>query len=679
MSELSLSTDTRSGSKQLLPDLFKPASHGARVEQADRNPGTLERLAATAYGYLSSPLATSLRPYRRFVHLVHQQQKPLKKLNDKQLAEQALRLRVPLRREGIDADLPVAQAFALVREAAWRSVGMSHFDSQIMGGRVLLSGKVAEMATGEGKTLTATLAAATAAMAGLPTHVITANDYLAVRDCEEMRPIYEFLGLSVGNVSKDTAQDARRGEYNRDITYCTNKDVAFDYLRDNITLDAEHSNVTLQAEQLFNRSSRQNQLNLRGLHFAIVDEADSVLVDDARTPLIISANRGGEAEEQFLREAWQLADCLQPELDYQIDESLQSVFITEQGSATLLAASESLGPLWLGRIRREEVIRQALAVSNFYHRDLQYVVLEEKIQIVDENTGRVLPDRSWERGLHQLVEIKEGCAVSKQRETLARISYQRFFRRYLRLSGMTGTAREVRPELWSVYRLRSVTVPTHKPLQRQLLPTRVALTEEQHWQQIIAAIEPVHREGRPILIGTASVAASENISEQLKARKLTHQLLNAKQDNQEAHIVAAAGSAGQITVATQMAGRGTDIKLASDVEERGGLHVILTQHYDAARIDRQLAGRCARMGDRGSYQELLMLGHIDSRHRDLTLLSRWLTAIAGPARSAIIVMARRLLRHDQKRTEAYHARIRQAVFKQDEHQRDLLALSGRSE
>lgn len=675
MSELSLNSDTNT---KALPDLFKPATYAARVEQPDRNADTLERFVGAAYGVLSSPWATSLKPYQRFVPLVHHHQQSLKALNDKRLAEQALRLRVHLRRAGIDADLPVAQAFALVREAAWRSVGMSHFDSQIMGGRVLLAGKVAEMATGEGKTLTATLAAATAAMAGLPTHVITANDYLAVRDCEEMRPIYELLGLSVGNVSKDTAQDARRGEYGCDITYCTNKDVAFDYLRDNITLDAEHSNVTLQAEQLFNRSSRQHQLNLRGLHFAIVDEADSVLVDDARTPLIISANRGGEAEEQFLREAWQLADRLQLELDYQIDEPLQSVFITEQGSATLLTASENLGPLWLGRIRREEAIRQALAVKNFYHRDLQYVVLDDKIQIVDENTGRVLPDRSWERGLHQLVEIKEGCAVSKQRETLARISYQRFFRRYLRLSGMTGTAREVRPELWSVYRLRSVTVPTHKPLQRQILPSQVAFTEAQHQQQIMAAIETVHRQGRPILIGTASVAASENISAQLKAQGLAHHLLNAKQDDDEAHIVAAAGSAGQITVATQMAGRGTDIKLAGEVEERGGLHVILTQHYDAARIDRQLAGRCARMGDRGSYQELLMLGHIDSRHRDLTLLSHWVAALAGLGRGARL-LAGRLLRRDQKRMEAYHARIRHAVFKQDEHQRDLLALSGRPE
>ncbi|MEH6556783.1 MAG: DEAD/DEAH box helicase [Oceanicoccus sp.] len=659
--------------------LFKPVDHGAHVERQDRSPSALEHFANKIYGKVSAPVASSLTPYQHFVPLVHQQQALIKSVSDKQLSELAAQMRLTLRFEGIDADEPVAKAFALVREAAGRSVGMSHFDSQIMGGRVLLSGKIAEMATGEGKTLTATLPAATAAMAGLPTHVITANDYLAVRDCQEMLPIYQLLGLSVGSVNQDTDQEERRSQYACDITYCTNKDVTFDYLRDSITLDAEYSNVTLQAEHLFNSKNRKHRLNLRGLHFAIVDEADSVLIDDARTPLIISANRGGEAEEKFLRDAYQLSNSLEPGKDYLVDENLQSIFITDQGSDTLILASETLGPLWLGRIRREEIIRQALAVRYFYRRDHQYVVIDDKIQIVDENTGRVLPDRSWERGLHQLIEIKEGCAVSKQRETLARISYQRFFRRYLRLSGMTGTAREVRPELWDVYHLRSVTVPTHKPLQRKLLPTLVAIDAQEHWQQIVEAVSTVHALGRPILIGTATVADSEHISEELTAHGLSHQLLNAKQDSEEAHIVASAGSAGQITVATQMAGRGTDIKLAKEVEQLGGLHVILIQHHDAARIDRQLAGRCARMGDQGSYQQLLLLEHIDSRYSDLRRLSQWVAALSQFSKGPAKILAKLLLKFDQQRTERYQARVRRAVFKQDERQRDLLAISGRSE
>ncbi len=659
--------------------LFKPGDHGTRVEQEDRNPGTLERWFASLHGRLSAPFDSRLGPYRRFVPLVHQAQQQFRSSSDEELAQQAARQRLNLRRHGIDSDEHVAIAFALIREAAQRSLGMSHFDSQIIGGRVLLSGKIAEMATGEGKTLTATLAAATAAMAGLPTHVITANDYLAVRDCEEMSPVYTMLGLSVGNVSQDTPQDQRRAQYACDITYCTNKDIAFDYLRDVITVDSEYSNVTLQTENLYRHSSRQHRLNLRGLHFAIVDEADSVLIDDARTPLIISANKGGEAEEQFLREAYQLAERLITGEDYLVDAQLKSIIITEQGGETLAQMSAELGPLWVGRIRREEAIRQALAVMNFYQRDDQYVVVDGKIQIVDENTGRILPDRSWERGLHQLVEIKEGCEVSKQRETLARISYQRFFLRYLRLAGMTGTAHEVRNELWSVYRLRAVRIPTHKPLQRQCWPARVVADEEQHSRLILQSVTEIHAQGRPILIGTATVAASEKISAALHKAGLEHQLLNAKQDATEAAIVAAAGAPGQITVATQMAGRGTDIKLTEEVEQAGGLHVILTQHYDAQRIDRQLAGRCARMGDRGSYQELLALQHIDSRYRDLHLVADWLAKLVNIGGRVSRKPATLLLRLDQRRTEQYHARVRDAVFKQDERQRELLAVSGRSE
>ncbi len=657
--------------------LFRPGDHAARVELVDRPAGGLERFFGAAFGRLTSPVASRLAPYRRFVARVHEAEAGLSELDDGGLKHRALELRLELRRHGIDSDAHVAQAFALVREAAGRSLGMRHFDSQIMGGRVLLAGKVAEMATGEGKTLTATLAAATAAIAGIPTHVITANDYLAVRDCEEMSPVYTMLGLSVGIVSKDTPQDARRAEYGRDITYCTNADIAFDYLRDTITLDGAYGNVALQAEHLHEHTSRKHRLNLRGLHFAIVDEADSVLIDDARTPLIISANRGGEAEEQFLREAWQLAAELDADSHYLVDRQLKSVVLLDAGSERLNELSAQMGPLWVGRIRREEAIRQALAVRYFYTRDQHYVVVDDKVQIVDENTGRILPDRSWERGLHQLIEIKEGVEVSRQRETLARLSYQRFFRRYLRLAGMTGTAREVRPELWDVYRLRSVSVPTHRPLRREARRTRVAADDRAHRRMIVDAVRAVHEQGRPVLVGTASVAASETLSDDLERAGVPHQLLNAKQDLKEAEIVSRAGAGGAVTVATQMAGRGTDIKLEEAIEARGGLHVILTQHYDAARIDRQLAGRCARMGDRGSTETLLSLEHVDSRNVDLRWLARSIVPFSGSPIGA--AAARALLRLNQRRIEDHHARVRRAVFRQDERERELLALSGRSE
>ena len=659
-------------------NILAPGDHAAHAERTDTSAGFIDRTVRQIYGTISAPWLTRLKRYQRFLPEVHKQSEGLELLSDDELRNQAKALYLPLRRDGIDCEKHVARAFAIIREASWRTLGMKHFDSQLIGGRILLAGKVAEMATGEGKTLTATLAAGTAAMAGIPTHVVTANDYLTERDCAEMTPVYELLGISVGNVSMNTEQDARREQYERDICYCANKDVAFDYLRDSITLGAENDNVTLQTESLF-KNSRSKQLNLRGLHFAIVDEADSVLIDDARTPLIISANRGGEEEEKFLRQADALANQLIEDEDYSLERAHRLAIIEEKGQAKLEQLAANKGPLWVGRIRREEVIRQALAVKHFYQRDHDYVVVDNKIQIVDENTGRILPDRSWERGLHQLVEIKEGCDVTQQRETLARISYQRFFRRYLRLAGMTGTAHEVRRELWDVYALRTVPVPTNKVPLRHYHKAQVTLNEEQHVQCIIDCLQKQHKIGRPILVGTANVAASEDLSDRLTKQGLDHQLLNAKQDDQESQIIAAAGTVGCITIATQMAGRGTDIKLQESAKKLGGLYVLLTQRAEAARVDRQLAGRCARQGDPGGYEEVLCLQHIDARYRDILWLSRLFKPLMlGRGRLARQLL-KLLLRLDQYRTESHHARSRRAVFKQDEQQRELLAFSGRSE
>ena len=664
-------------------DCLVPANHAVHAERVDQRADFIERSVRKAYGYLSSPWNTRLSRYKRFLPQVHMQAEGLQSLSDQALREQAKAMYLPLRGEGIDCEVHIARAFAIIREAAGRVLGMKHFDSQLIGGRILLAGKIAEMPTGEGKTLTATLAAGTAAMAGIPTHVVTANDYLTERDCAQMSPVYELLGLSVGNVSMNTPQDARREQYARDICYCANKDVAFDYLRDSLTLGeliqgGGNDNVGLQAEALYT-NSRSQQLNLRGLHFAIVDEADSVLIDDARTPLIISANRGGEEEAQFLQQAYAMANQLIKGEDYTLQAAHRLAILQDQGIAKLETLTTDLGPLWVGRIRREEVIRQALAVKHFYQRDHDYVVLDDKIQIVDENTGRILPDRSWERGLHQLVEIKENCEVTQQRETLARISYQRFFRRYLRLAGMTGTAKEVRAELWDVYGLRAVQVPTHKPLLREYYPLQASQSEKLHTEQIVAAVQREHQKARPVLVGTATVAASESLSRKLREQGLPHQLLNAKQDDQESQIIAAAGATGSITIATQMAGRGTDIKLDQSAKEAGGLHVLLTQRAEAQRVDRQLAGRCARQGDPGSYEEILCLQHIDSRYQDLQWLARALKPMLSGRGRLVKMIISGLLRLDQRRTEKYHARSRRAVFTQDEQQRELLAFSGRSE
>jgi len=510
--------------------------------------------------------------------------------------------------------------------------------------------------------------------------VITVNDYLTARDAQWMTPVYQTLGLSVGCLVHELTPRQRRQAYGCDVTYCTNKEIAFDYLRDWLALEGRVNTLRLQAEQLYGEAARIDRLLLRGLHYAIVDEADSVLIDEARTPLIISgASSGGEDESQFLRQALDLARSLKLDEHYRLDLTRRSVEITEAGCRYLRRWAEQAGPLWTGTVRREETVRLALTAVHLFRRDDTYLVREGKVQIVDEFTGRVMADRSYERGLHQLIEIKEGCEVTRRHETMARISYQRFFKRYLHLAGMTGTAREVRTEMAAVYGLTVVPVPTNRPVARKLLPDRLFVTEDEKWQAITARIEQLHRQGRPVLVGTRSVAASEQASRLLTQKGLDHQVLNAKQDREEADVIARAGQTGCITVATSMAGRGTDIRLGPGVEQSGGLHVILTERHDAGRIDRQLAGRCGRQGDPGSVEAMLsledpILNVGRSAWRDGLVR---LAARTGPKTWGWLA-ARAHLRA-QKKIERLHYRVRKALQKEDTRRGGMLSFSGRSE
>jgi preprotein translocase subunit SecA len=572
-------------------------------------------------------------------------------------------LRIALRREGFTEKL-VGETFSLIRATAERALGMRHFDAQLIGGWALLKGMVAEMETGEGKTLTATLAAATAALAGRAVHVITVNDYLAGRDAEAMRPVYEALGLSVGCVVHGLDADARRKLYACDIAYCSNKELTFDYLRDRLALGGKPRPLADRIDALAG-GSRANLL-LRGLQFAIVDEADSVLIDEARTPLILSAQAKRSGEEAMLRQALELARSLGP-TDYLIEES--RIEFTAQGSERLAALAAPLGGLWNGPNRRLRLARQALSALHLYTADKQYLVRDGKVQIIDENTGRLMPDRSWEQGLHQLIELKEGVEVTGQRETLARISYQRFFRRYLHLAGMTGTAAEVAGELWSVYRLRVARIPTNRPVQRRHEGERTFATADGKWSAVLAAIERRHATGQPVLVGTRSVAASEHLSALLEKAGLPFQLLNARQDSQEAEIVSRAGESGRITVATNMAGRGTDIKLAPGIAELGGLHVICTERHDSGRIDRQLFGRCGRQGDPGSCEVFVSVAD--------DLVKMHLKPASGRAlpewlRRSAVALA-------QWRAERAHSQVRREMLEMEDQLGDQLAFSGRGE
>jgi preprotein translocase subunit SecA len=639
--------------------------------------GVLDRAVHAVAGRLVA--ATSdLRRTRltRIVRLVDGAAHGLATASDNDLRRGVGRVRDRLRRHPSFDDASVARSFALVREVSSRVLAMRHHDVQLIGGFALLKGMVAEMATGEGKTLVATLAAGTAALAGVPVHVVTVNDYLAERDAAWMAPIYAFLGVSVGVVVGGRPPDQRRAAYGRDVTYCTNKELAFDYLRDRVILGARAGNLQLKMERLCGRSERADRLLLRGLHFAIVDEADSVLVDEARTPLILSGHAESQIDAATAKAALDLAAALMSGADYRLLMDERRVVLTQSGRDRLDELTDAMAGPWRRPVVREELVAQALTAIHLIRRDEHYLVADDAVHIIDEYSGRVLPDRHWTEGLHQIIECKEGCRPSPRRITLARMTYQRFFRRYARLAGMTGTAREVARELWWVYRLPVATIPPNRPVRRLTLPDRVLPSVDEKWRAIVGRIAELNGRGCPVLLGTRSVAASEQASRCLTDAGLAHVVLNAAQDRHEADIIAVAGRAGRITVATNMAGRGTDIVLGDGVADLGGLHVIMSERHDARRIDRQLAGRCARQGQPGCFQAILSLDD-PLMAADQTGLVRWLARTLAPVLGPWV--ARAAIRHVQRRTEAMHFRMRCDLLRSDTRLSEALAFSGAPE
>ncbi len=652
------------------------------AERSENEPGWHDRAAELLLASVVNPARNRLRdPARSLGEIVahaERHEQALRALSDGEITELARGMRGRLRRQGFAAPL-VGEAFALVREAAARTIGQRHYDVQLMAGWALLQGKLIEMETGEGKTLAATLPASTVALAGYPVHVITVNDYLAGRDAEVMAPVYRLLGLSVGAVIQGMAKADRRQAYGRSITYCTNKELAFDYLRDRVTLSRRGSRLHLALEKLAGKPDRDQGLVLRGLYFGIVDEADSVFIDEARTPLILSSGSGAPEEKEECEHALQFAGSLRPGEDYEIEPAERSVALTLAGQASLAHLVSGLKGIWTSKRGREELLVQALSARHLFQRDQHYVVMDGKVQIVDESTGRIMADRSWERGLHQLIEVKEGCKLTERRETLARLTYQRLFRRYMRLSGMTGTAREVSREIGLVYGLDVVRIPLHRPSRRQYARPVVCASQRDKWHRVAEAVEfEAVRQGRPVLIGTRSVRASEEISAALQERGIAHLLLNAKQDKEEAEVIALAGQPARVTVATNMAGRGTDIRLGEGVAERGGLHVILTEFHESRRIDRQFFGRGARQGDPGSCQAIVSLeDEIFAVHaaRATQVLAR-LVANGADLPAFVYGGLRRLAQFAAERRNAY---VRIQNLRHDRRLDQVLAFSGRGE
>ena len=551
-------------------------------------------------------------------------------------------------------DAALDKAVALAREAVWRSLGLRPYDVQVMGALAMHKGYVAEMATGEGKTITAAMIASLWALEGKPVHVITVNDYLVYRDATEMAPIYETMGLKVGHVIHESSQGARYDHYRRNIVYNTSKELVADFLRDQIALGALRNAPQTMVGSLMHRSIGR-QLLVPGLFRVIVDEADSLLIDEAVTPLIISNSPDENPNATLYLAADQLAQQLRRGEHFTIDRTVRSVDLTEKGRDALEEMCQDSG-FWQGARRREELVTSALSARHCYVRDEQYLITEDKkVQIIDEFTGRVMADRSWRHGLHQAVEVKDGVPVTSDKENLARLSFQRFFRQYPSMGGMTGTAWEASGELWQIYRRPVVRIPTNKPCIRQLLPICMFDTAEQKWKAVVDRVCELNDKAVPVLVGTRSVLASEEVSRRLTAAGRAHRVLNANQTAQEASIVAEAGLKGKITVATNMAGRGTDIKLGRGVADIGGLHVIATEPHSSHRVDRQLFGRSARQGDPGSAQ-MFCCAQDDLFIRNAYLMRRtWR-----------VMGADRLIRYAQAHAERLARFNRKQVLKQDD-------------
>ncbi len=488
--------------------------------------------------------------------------------------------------DGEELDDLLAEAFAAVREASRRSTEMRHYDVQLIGGVVLHRGMIAEMTTGEGKTLVATLPAYLNALEGKGVHVVTVNDYLARRDRDWMSPIFEFLGMTVGTIQNEMGDAERQEAYGSDITYGTNNEFGFDYLRDNMK---------------FRLEDRVQPVH----HYAIVDEVDSILIDEARTPLIIS----GPAEQstELYYKIDRIIPSLRAETDYEVDEKQRSAALTEEGVHHVERLLRIDNLYDVNNMPLVHHVQQGLRAHVLYKRDKDYLVKDDQVIIVDEFTGRMMAGRRWSDGLHQAVEAKEGVKIERENQTLATVTFQNYFRMYDKLAGMTGTAMTEAPEFGKIYALAVTEIPTDQPLRRSEYSDVIFRTVDEKWVAVVEEIEALNESGRPVLVGTASIESSEHLAKLLKKRHIDHVVLNAKHHEREAEIVAEAGQGSAVTIATNMAGRGTDIVLGDGVAGLGGLHVLGTERHEARRIDNQLRGRTGRQGDQGSSQFFLSL------------------------------------------------------------------------
>lgn len=565
-------------------------------------------------------------------------------LSDDELRARLQVCREQIQQEGRSLDAALPEVFAMVREASVRVLGMRHYDMQLIGGIVLHKGKIAEMKTGEGKTLVATLPVVLNALSGKGVHVVTVNDYLAKRDAQWMGQLYGFLGLTTGVVVHGLSDEERKQAYGADITYGTNNEYGFDYLRDNMKFYAE-------------------QLVQRGHNFAIVDEVDSILIDEARTPLIIS----GATDDSvgMYHNMDQVVRKLRP-ADFTLDEKARTAMLSEEGVAhceELLHIDNLFDP---ANITAQHHILQSLKAHHIFKRDVDYIVKDDQVIIVDEFTGRLMPGRRFSDGLHQALEAKENVKIAAENQTLASVTFQNYFRLYKKLAGMTGTADTEAVEFHEIYGLEVVSIPPNRPMVRKDYPDLIFRTRKEKFDAIAESIVELHKSGQPVLVGTISIETSEMISQMLKKKGTPHNVLNAKHHEQEAEIVAQAGQAGHVTIATNMAGRGTDIVLGEGVTDLGGLHILGTERHESRRIDNQLRGRSGRQGDPGSSRFYLSLEddlmRLFGSERIAGLMQKLGLEEGESIENAMVTRA---VESAQKRVEGHHFEIRKTLLDYD--------------
>lgn len=579
------------------------------------------------------------------VHAINELEHGISSLSDEQLVAKTPEFKERLDKgESLDSLLP--EAFAVVREASKRVLGMRHYDVQLIGGVVLHQGKIAEMKTGEGKTLVATLAVYLNALTGKGVHVVTVNDYLAKRDSEWMGQIYRFLGLTVDVIVHGMDDMQRKAAYNADVTYGTNNEFGFDYLRDNMKFSLE-------------------DMVQRDFYYAIVDEVDSILIDEARTPLIISGQ--SEQATDLYYKVDRIIPPLKKDVHYTVDEKARNVVLTEEGvqfCERLLRVSNLYDPANAELLHH---VQQALKAHVLFQKDVDYIVKDGQVIIVDEFTGRVMPGRRYSDGLHQALEAKEGVKIESENQTLASITFQNYFRMYKKLAGMTGTAETEASELMKIYKLPVVVIPTNKPMIRVDMPDLVFKTVKEKFEAAAKDIQALHQKGQPVLVGTTSVEKSEYLSGLLKKMGVPHEVLNAKHHEREAEIVAHAGELGQVTIATNMAGRGTDIVLGPGVKELGGLHILGTERHESRRIDNQLRGRAGRQGDPGSSRFYLSLEddllRIFGSDRISGILDKLGMEEGEPIEHNLLSKA---IENAQRKVEAHHFEIRKHLLEYDD-------------